>query len=165
MNEYHVDANRLYEFAKEKWFERDWKFDEFRVAASEAIEVLEDRVEFEKGRGDGWRDAASAFYKETLALKQSNSGLNHLRTASYLLVERDNHAKTRAALKDAEARIKELHEINERQASELRAAWRDCNAESERANDAEARNRNQAVTIRDLRIETNKLDTIRKALA
>lgn len=87
--------------------------------AIDAVTILEDLLDHEREAGKGFRLAAADYYGQTLDLKAKNreltSELNDPRgTEAYYLAcweaERDAHDRTKAALRDAEAKIKELHE-------------------------------------------------------
>lgn len=94
--------------------------EEFEVHAREAVEVLEDLLAHEREAGEGWKLAAADYYGKTLELKAKNRELTsaiqtprqNISEVFYLQQEQDAHGRTKAALRDAEAKIKELHEAN-----------------------------------------------------
>lgn len=93
------------------WFRLARRFDEFREATYEAVEVLEDQLEHERESSEGFKQAAASYYAQTLDLKEQVRELadwygDMVRQKND---EREAHSRTRAALRDAETKIAELH--------------------------------------------------------
>lgn len=100
------------EYTRDKWFTLAKRFDEFRGPAYEAVEVLEDQLTQAEEHVEPWKEASKAFYGETLTLKAQVRELT-----SQIIGEDWRHDstydaldRTKAALADAQEKIKELHE-------------------------------------------------------